>query len=411
MHVVLKKDGWYCKIQKFVFGADRSDFSSLCPFFWLTIFSCLASPFVLVGHGLKYLFMGIGWVIVKFLNRMEGTLNYIDNEYCQPVYDRQLSRFAEDLSDQDAYSLFYYMHGWRYWYDKEGIESEESRFGLGTTTQFYELKSKTKMRYIARFNRWKKLIGDAWTERIYAARKDVEAQESELMETMRRETETKYSLDEEKRKRKERKERIKEETKRKRIQMYNDIITYTRLLVWLPAGLVGLFVLYWLGRLGLVMYEHWTAISSATITFFSTLLSGIIFMIPWALGSVLLAAFLLGVGYILTKLITKCDLSFFSKVSIPGASKAKAVGSGMWSLTQKGLKPIGSVIETILKRLGSVGRVVMTVANTIVAAFKWVKKFFIKIGSFFKEVATFFIMYAKAVKTNYCPYIEWKEKV
>jgi len=417
MHVVLKKDGWYCKIQKFVFGSDRSDFSNLCPFFWLTIFACLASPFVLIGHGFKYLFMGIAWVIIKFLDKMEGTVSYIDEEYCQPIYDRQLSRFAENLSDQDAYSLFHFMHGWSWWYDSEHSYKSESgidspRLSLGD--KFRKLKPKARNRYIARFERWKELIGDAWTERIYTIREERTAKKAIEVEAEKQRVEIKYNLE---REQKERKEQTKEETKRKRRQMYNEIIVYTKLLVWLPAGLVGLFVLYWLGRLGLVILEHWASITSATTSFFSTLISGIIFIIPWVLGSVLLATIFLGVSFVFLKLISKCDFSFISRVSIPGADKAKAVGSGMWSLTQKGLAPVGYTIETALKRLGpvlnklgSIGRAIVTAVNAIVKAFKWARKFFAKVGSFFVEVAAFFVMYAKAVKTNYCPHIEWKEK-
>lgn len=405
MQVILKKDGWYCKLQEFVFGRDRSDFSNLCPFFWLTIFCIMASPFVMIArifwYVFKYVFRYSDICISFVFNKMEKIISYMEERYCNPFFENQISQYAQDMTDQDAYNLFFFMYGWEREYDN-GINDD--RLYLWRTQAYRDLKQKKGNKYLDRFDKWKELIGDNWAANIKAIRGKEKAKADKLWDE-------KTKKQDEKRKKKELileakwgKRRIKKEQKaaavRRRNKMYNNIITYTRILVWLPGGLIALFILYWSARLGLVIHENWSGLVGAMTSFVSSIIYGILYIIPWILGIGLVVITGAGLGYIIVKLVQKCNISLSTKISIPGSNGLKGLGS----VTYKYIKPVVSPITNRIKG------VLLSIYNKIATVFKTIGAFFSKIGLFFTEVGAFFVMYAKAVKTNYCPYIEWKEK-
>ncbi len=300
MQVVLKKDGWYCKLQEFVFGRDRSDFSNLCPFFWLTIFCIMVSPFILAVRPLKYLGRLIIFVFDKAIpfvfNKMEKIILYIEKRYCNPFFENQISQYAQDMTDQDAYNLFFFMYGWEPEYDTNGIDDR-----LWRTNAYRHLKQKKGNKYLDRFNRWKKLMGDNWEKNIKTIRKKEKAKADELWEEKCKERDEEDKKKALIREAKWEKKRIKEEQKaaaaRRRNEMYNNIIVYTKILVWLPGGLIALFVLYWSARLGLVVYENWSELVSTTASVISAIIFGILYIIPWVLGAVLAMMVLAGFIY------------------------------------------------------------------------------------------------------------------
>lgn len=182
MQVVLKKDGWYCKLQEFVFGRDRSDFNNLCPFFWLTIFCIMASPFVLAVRPLKYLGRLIVLIFDKAIpfvfNKMEKVILYIEERYCNPFFENQISQYAQDMTDQDAYNLFFFMYGWQREYDTDDGIGISDR--LWRTKEYLLLKQKKGNKYLDRFNRWKDLMGDSWEKNIKAIREKEKAKSIKL---------------------------------------------------------------------------------------------------------------------------------------------------------------------------------------------------------------------------------------
>ena len=67
MEVTLKTTGWYNKLQKWTLGKNKPNLFSLCPYFWLTIFCIVISPFTLIYKCFNYIFNNIN--------------NYFDKQY------------------------------------------------------------------------------------------------------------------------------------------------------------------------------------------------------------------------------------------------------------------------------------------------------------------------------------------
>lgn len=79
MQVTLRKDSWHARLQGWTFGSV-SWRQNLCPYFWLTVFCIIVSPFVLVG---KLVAEVCGAVIIAFeslLERLDGVLTRWEDE-------------------------------------------------------------------------------------------------------------------------------------------------------------------------------------------------------------------------------------------------------------------------------------------------------------------------------------------
>ena len=317
--VSLNKNGWHYKLQDWMF--DHVPFTSnFCPYFWLTIFCVLATPFVaFYRYPVKLTGVGFIYCIVAPFYMLEKAVDFVDIRWCQPLFARRTRVYVDTMSDNDAYNLFGFMFGWGYNNDKL-IENEDDSVTPIINYDFGELKSKVQSRYYARWTEWRVRAGDKWTERIKNARaKHLKAQE-ESKET-----------------------RLSAEKQRK--QFFNKLVKYTKLMVFLPIGIVGVYLIYWLSLLGIVIVENWSAI----VAFFAAFGLWLWNALPYV-GAVILAVIvlILLVGLVVS-LVKKCNISF------PGASLAK------------------------------------------------------KVWSPFKSVGNFFVMYFKAFKENHCPAIEWDE--
>lgn len=78
MEVNLKSDGWYNRLQEYVLGYNKPDLFSLCPYFWLTIFCVIVSPFVFIYKQFMAGIIFINSVFNKlFIN--DSVNNYISN--------------------------------------------------------------------------------------------------------------------------------------------------------------------------------------------------------------------------------------------------------------------------------------------------------------------------------------------
>lgn len=104
MQVNLKKNGWHRRLQLFVFE-DAPRYGSLCPYFWFTVACLWLSPFVSMYRGLV-------WIVYKALDLLDACLSFIDNKFCQPVYQQQLLSTNETslikfLDGYLAYKTFY----------------------------------------------------------------------------------------------------------------------------------------------------------------------------------------------------------------------------------------------------------------------------------------------------------------
>ena len=312
--VSLKKNAWHAKLQKFVFGRIpyRDNF---CPYFWLTIFCILALPFA----GLFWAAVGSAMLIVGgpyYL--LEKLFDIFSAKVCKPYRKRKVAEYVKTMSDESALRLFGYIYGN---YSGFSYLEEEATY-IPTFGRWSDLKPKAREIHMARWTGWKEQVGDNWRERILAAREKQLKKQKEL-------------------------DVIIAEGKGRRKQFYNSLVKYTKILVYLPIGTVVIYLLYWLGRLGLVIHEHWTSIWSAV----ASLLSWIWLGLPWVfliLGCVIALSFLVG-GVV--ALIKKC--------SFPGKELIGRTAGTVWSP--------------------------------------------------FRSVGGFFAMYFRAFKDDHCPSIEWEE--
>jgi len=147
---------------------------------------------------------------------------------------------------------------------------------------------------------------------------------------------------------------------------------YTKFLVFLPAGIIGIYLLYWLGLIVLFIMENWASVSSSL----SAIVAFFLWFIPAALVVLLFLAAITTVVFIAVKLIKKCALWLppFPKIELsksPWHDKLYAL---------------------------------------FVSFARFLKKITLKIGGGFNSAVEFFTMYAKAFKENNCPAIEWRDE-
>lgn len=189
MQVTLKKDGWHRRLQEFTFD-NPIRFTSLCPYFWFTIFCIIVLPFTLIVKGCKTL-----------ARKIDDGLDWVDEKICAPVYESQLL----SLSDEDLYLLW-----------QNDLDISQGRY---TSNNYEKLKKGSK-----RFRRFK----EAWLKRHRGTYAEFEENILESLKAYREKMEARL---EQERKEKE----IKEE---KRKQMFVNIAKYTK---WLaPAFAIAI---------------------------------------------------------------------------------------------------------------------------------------------------------------------------
>lgn len=50
----LNKNAWHVKLMRYCWKLDHTDFTNMCPYFWLTICNCVFVPFIAVVKGVTY---------------------------------------------------------------------------------------------------------------------------------------------------------------------------------------------------------------------------------------------------------------------------------------------------------------------------------------------------------------------
>lgn len=226
MNYTLKKDGWHFRLQQWTFGKDMPRFNNFCPFFWLTIFCVIASPFTTIWKLLwkivdililpiEYATRPIEWLMDKRKNR----------------YERNINIFVGGATDWKAYQLFKSIHGWSDLYNSYLI-SKTSIFSY--SNHYFDMREGKRILLRDRLKAWQDKNTD-WRERILDARKE----EIEL---------------------------LKDEKARKseRRAGFLKIVEYTKLLIWLPVGVVINYLVYWSALLVLICLENseqfWSAL-------------------------------------------------------------------------------------------------------------------------------------------------------
>lgn len=97
MEVKLRRDGWHFRLQKWVFGEVPYQ-NNFCPYFWLTIFCLVASPFKLAWLG----------VYAAFLRPLFKLFDWIDDHVCTPLMTHVYTR----IPAVDIYPIFYAHQKW-----------------------------------------------------------------------------------------------------------------------------------------------------------------------------------------------------------------------------------------------------------------------------------------------------------
>lgn len=333
--VSLNRNGWHAKLQKWTFGYVPYE-NNFCPFFWLTIFCALAAPFVvLYRYILKgAVFLLFGCVVGPFM-LFERLFDWLDEKYCKPAFKRKIDVELTKMTDDDIYNFIFrfIFNDHKCFGGDTDIERYKDQHYRASSYKFDNLKKKARERYTVLWDTWKNRAGDDWETRLRAARE-------RWIEAEKKRSEIRRQLEEAK---------LAAEARRR--QFFASLVKYTRLLVILPIGIVTIYTLYWLGRLGIIIVENWSEIMAWFVSVFSAIWGFIIWAAPWT-GVIVGGLLVIGITvYSVAKLIIRCN------ISIPGVQLSKRVFGAAWSP--------------------------------------------------FRSVGSFFAMYFKTLKDNHCPSIEW----
>ena len=339
MEVKLKKNGWHKQLQVWTFGKYTPEFNSLCPFFWTTVFCALVSPFVatykyLIKLPLIKLSYGAEFAVSRLINIIETVIQYLDVQVCQPVYEKKVSNYVEAMTDDDAldiYSALYNLYDYK---DDLFISNDPY-----LKRKWDDTGNKTYRAYLDKLTRWKNKTGEEWQTRLMELAKQRETrklEEARLLAIW--ETE--------------------QEAKKKRLaKTFNVIAYYTKYLVYLGLGVVGVYALYFLALFGLFVYEGRSIIAGVLNSFLHFLHTVFVDGGPYVLMVLAGLAVLAPLVILTVKLLVKCNLFQVSRSAKPSK----------------------------------------------------LYRFLAKLDNGIHSVVGFCVMYAQAAKQNYCPHIDWEE--
>lgn len=320
MQITLRYDSWHRRLQERIWGPVY--FQNFCPYFWLTIFCVLASPFFFAGvlvskvvrllaRVLPPIFAAIftvlaplGYVINKVLGFViGGIIELFDAFLCMPLERATLARLGEDRI-LGLYNRSRDRVAERYGYDLD----RALRFLLADADTARDRRLFARMD--AKFQVWKDLAGDNWKEQLAEMRKRKEERESVQQEAVK--------------KRQALKAQAEQEAEAKRRRTLNAIVKYTKMVVPVLLALLAIPVLYGVFRLALAIFrlpwmEFFRAILSLPVFLVQLAVAFGHAMVQLALGLVKLVKlftlaewglFLLVplAGYVLIKISRKCDL-------------------------------------------------------------------------------------------------------
>jgi hypothetical protein len=356
--VKLSRNGWYCRLQKKMFGLEPT-FENFCPFFWLTVFCVLASPFYFTAIGVAGLAVILFKAFVRLvsmcerpLTRMIGVVEsfalLLDKCICLPT-ERV---FVERYDEEQVY--------WLYLHSRDMLAKKRGTTDLSSAWKYYvedypEKKHKLWTSLDRKFQIWKKMMGDGWDSRIEEIVVRCEARD--LAERER-----------ENRVYKERQERIADAEVRRR-KMLTTIVQYTKYVAPVVVGILILLVSYALGKVLGVVIPKVALFLFHFVRFFVWELPSSLFHSLRELFRMCsikeLSAMVLvpTIGVMLMALSRKCDLE------VPFVHVGKHVKSGILFLG----KPAFWFIDGVA------------------------------------AVVKFVIEYIKVFKANNCPHIEWED--
>lgn len=257
--IKLSRNSWHYRLQSFLFG-EPPYLDNFCPYFWLSIFCLMISPFVGLFIGCRKIYFFCVSILEKLLSPVYNVADFIQENICEPF----LASRYRGLSDAKIYYLF----------DKAYMYKNSLTSGYG------DLKVGNKC--AKEFEIWKKAMGETWEEYLAGVKKRVQKRKDE---EWKRQDEYEEKL----RKRKEVK--LKKEQLRKK--MFSKIAQYTKW-VAIPIGLILAIVVVG----GILFFLGWgcSFIVKSLISFWTWKVTGVMFGITLGLLT------LIGIAFILAKL-------------------------------------------------------------------------------------------------------------
>lgn len=195
--IKLSKKAWHFKLQTWVFGGfDEPPFlDNFCPYFWLTMFCLLATPFILTYKG-----------AIKIFACISGAFNAVadsfEDKVCKPMVEKHLRA----LKPWDVYNLQKYSNSY-------------IRMGYPKAASYWKAYEKLE--------KWKRITGDNWENKL-----------NEIIESVKKQIEEKRKLEDEYEQKQEQKNREKYKKKKEkdlerqaRRKFYTKVIKYTKWVV------------------------------------------------------------------------------------------------------------------------------------------------------------------------------------
>lgn len=386
MEVTLRKNGWHRKLQEYVFS-NPPTFNNLCPYFWLTVF-CFILIFIIP---VMPIWRSIIWIAKKTVVGFDRFLNWCDRKICQPMFEE----LAKNMQGEDVAKSWAAYNAeedkWRYQWELPEEERKEWFFWTKQRFSIYGVTHKERDKRIAKFKLWKKNNPD-WEKQLEDIKEKQRIEYAKLVEESkkRREEEDKrqtekdereHALSLKKQQKKEEQQRRYELNKerilaaqKKRQKMFTNIVKYTKYLAFALAGalILGLLYVLYLGVSWIVVNVNWMAVLG---------------VLKWIGIALLIIAGVVGVSYLLAKLIKKCVIS-----------------TEDFPRLKKTAKVTGNIFSDIFKPFGKY------FFFPIGGAILWVCAGFfrgiVKVIDGFKFIG----MYIKETKGDYCPAINWVEE-
>lgn len=347
MEIKLNKNGWHHKLQKFVFS-DPPTFYNFCPYFWLTNFCILASPFVALFKGIMLLFQGIAW----FFN---ASVDGFDKYICEPA----LTRAAKYMDTDDI------MRSWcvnsysnRYTDGRNWGADDWADFDFWSNSYFkrnpltYDYKKREDMD--KKFQIWKEKTPN-WEEKLKAIKEE--------RAKIWREKQDKRDADAKKALEWEEKNAAKiERSKIRKQKAFLAIIKYTKWIAIVIAVAIACYIGYWIGIFAKYCWDHFWWSKFVTV-------------MKW-IGAIL------GIAVV-------CFGFVYGIVRLAQSSACRSIG-------------LCRLFETRFMRW--IGRQISNGCSWL--WYNILQPVCYKIADLFK----FFWMYIMAVKKDYCPGIVWDDE-
>lgn len=265
--IQLSRNSWHYKLQRWTWGEIH--FQNFCPYFWLTIFSIIISPFTLIKKSVVWtyekIFQILGKVFDLFCGLLFCTRDIIDDKICKPAFRKSISL----MSDKEVLNL-------------HNINR------LGHYCYKGDFKSYQKNLY--RFEMWKLMQGEEWKARL----KEIE---TKAKEESKKRVEALKKLEKPKTNYKKQKARL--------TKIVNATQKYFKWVIFAVGAVALYFAAYLLIVLGELIYKlgllvNWVKVGHVAL---------IVLVVAGGIGAIALSA--LAFIFLLKTFIGKCDFTIF----------------------------------------------------------------------------------------------------